>query len=77
MSETPGAGATAAVAALIAEVKGLSVPSGPDERLFEDVGCSSFDMMVICVRLEELAGHTMDLAALATARTVRDLASLI
>ena len=51
MSEAPEADATAAMAARIAEVKGLSAPPGPDERLFEDVGCSSCDMMVICVRL--------------------------
>ena len=77
MSEIPGEDALAATAALLAELKGLPTPPGPDERLFEDVGCTSFDMMVVCVRLEELAGHTVDLTALSQARTVRDLASLI
>lgn len=77
MSETPGEDAFVATAALLAELKGLPAPPDPDERLFEDVGCTSFDMMVVCVRLEELAGHTVDLTALSQALTVRDLASLI
>lgn len=65
-----------AVAALVAEVRGLPAPPAPEARLFEDVGCTSFDMMVVYVRLEDLLGHPVDLAAVPQVRTVADLARL-
>ena len=66
----------AAVAALVAEVRDLPAPPAPEARLFEDVGCTSFDMMVVYVRLEELLGHPVDLSVAPRVRTVADLARL-
>ena len=65
------------VAALLAELRGLSEAPAPDARLFEDIGLTSFDMMVVCMRPEEASGHALSFDRLADVRTVADLAGIL
>lgn len=67
----------ALVSSLVAEVRGLAEPPLPEADLVSDVGCTSFDMMAICARLEDLSGRPLDYAGLRDVRTVEDLSRLV
>lgn len=49
----------------------------PDDRLMEDLGAESFDVLNIIVTLEEKHGVSIDEAATAGVSTVRDLYQLV
>ena len=48
-----------------------------DDRLMEDLGAESMDILGIMVTLEEQYGVTIDEAAMATVSTVRDLYDVV
>ncbi len=60
------------VRAVMAE-KRLAASPDEDAELARDLGFSSFDMMVLCVRIEEGLGRPVDFGALVGVRTVGDL----
>ena len=49
----------------------------PGDRLIEDLGAESMDVLGVMVTLEEKYGITVDEAAMATVSTVRDLYDLV
>lgn len=50
---------------------------GPDDRLIEDLGAESIDVLGVLVTLEEKYGVTVDETAMAAVSTVRDLHELV
>ncbi len=51
--------------------------TAPDDRLEEDLGAESFDILNIVVTLEEKYGISIDEAATAGVSTIRDLHNLL
>jgi acyl carrier protein len=49
----------------------------PDDRLMEDLGAESMDILVIVATIEEQFGITVDEAATAGIATVRDLYDVV
>lgn len=70
-------GTLASVRRIVSEVRGLAAPVRPDDLLGRDAGCTSFDMMVVLVRIEEELGVETDFDRLAGVKTVADLASAV
>lgn len=66
-----------AVGDLIARIRGLDETPTPTARLGADLGCGSFDMMVIAVEAEAAFGVVFDFKAAAGVLTVSDLARAI
>lgn len=71
--EVGGVDACAVVVRAVMDEKGLGEPPDPVAELARDLGFSSFDMMVLCVRVEQGLGRPVDFGALAGVRTVGDL----
>jgi acyl carrier protein len=49
----------------------------PDDRLMEDLGAESIDVLNVMVTLEQKHGVSIDEAAMAAVSTVRDLFNLL
>ena len=49
----------------------------PDDRLIEDLGAESMDVLVVVTTLEEQYGIAIDEAATASVSTVRDLYDVV
>jgi len=49
----------------------------PDDRLMEDLGCESSDVLNIVVTLEQKYGVSIDETAVAAVSTVRDLHDVV
>ncbi len=64
-------------ARVVAQVCGLEQPPSGDAELVADLGCTSFDMMAICVQLEQEFGRGVDYARLRDVRTVADLSDVV
>ena len=62
------------VRAVIADIKGLDALPAPQAKLQADLGLSSFDMMVVCVRLEADLGISLEIGELEYVETIADLA---
>ncbi len=60
----------------VARVMGQHDPN-PDDRLLEDLGAQSIDVLNIVVTLEQEYGVSIDEAATASVSTVRDLYELV
>ena len=71
--EVGGADARAVVVRAVMDEKGLGEPPDPAAELACDLGFSSFDMMALCVRVEQGLGRPVDFGALVGVRTVDDL----
>lgn len=66
----------AAIASMLAEQRGLLRTPSLESRLREDLGFTSFDLMEVCVSLEELLGRRIDFGLIGQVRTVGDLLRL-
>ncbi|MBS5450157.1 MAG: acyl carrier protein [Coriobacteriia bacterium] len=64
-------------ARVVAQVCGLERPPAGEADLVADLGCTSFDMMAICVQLEQEFGCGIDYARLRDVRTVADLSDVV
>ena len=62
------------VCRIVGEVRELDGPADPDALLERDLGCSSFDMMVVVARIETELDVAVDFSALGDIETPRDLA---
>lgn len=69
--------ALAAVQGLLADLAFPGAVIEPDSDLSCDLGLTSFDMMVVHVRLEELRGGRLSFDALLGVRTVANLARVL
>ena len=65
------------VAAVVARAKGLDEPPQAHDLLDGDLGCTSFDMMVLMVEIETAFGVTVDVDLMAGVATVGDLRDAI
>lgn len=75
--DTPDRQTLAAVQGLLADLASPGTVIEADSDLACDLGLTSFDMMVVHVRLEELRGGPLGFDALVGARTVADLARAV
>jgi acyl carrier protein len=68
---------TAGVGEILARTRGL--PRAPllTDELATDLGCTSFDMMVVSVEVEQAFGVVFDFSLMAGARTVGDLCAAV
>ena len=65
------------VAAVVARAKGLAEPPQAHDLLDGDLGCTSFDMMVLMVEIETAFGVTVGVDLMADVATVGDLRDAI
>ncbi len=65
------------VAAVVARAKGLAEPPQAHDLLDGDLGCTSFDMMVLMVEIETAFGVTVGVDLMASVATVGDLRDAI
>ncbi len=65
------------VAAVVARAKGLAEPPQAHDLLDGDLGCTSFDMMVLMVEIETAFGVTVGVDLMAGVATVGDLRDAI
>ena len=67
----------AAVLQALMDQRSLAQAPGRTADLARDLGLTSFDMMELCVRIEEALGCPVDFGALVGVRTVGDLAQAV
>ena len=72
-SQSAASQALDATRAVIRDVAELDRPPDPAAELERDLHLSSFDMIAVCVGLEERLGASTDFGRVARARTVEEL----
>ena len=65
------------VCRIVGEVRGVGDAVDPDASLTRDLGCTSFDMMVVLVSIERALGAEIDLSKLDHVETPRDVARVV
>ncbi len=68
---------TAGVGEILARTRGLARAPLLTDELAADLGCTSFDMMVVSVEVERAFGVVFDFSLMADARTVGDLCAAV